>query len=322
MQFVKVTKIKHPTQYNTNVTKLFHLLSFKKHDPVVVGSNSMKFYHAGDYDLFSVVKTDVSLEKLKRMLFEEFQRMVTRVESDKDIFFVELMAGVDNEGKPLKWSPKEVKKGFMTREGHRYNFTGVLNEESIIKVEIIGYVPSVGFVPVSNAFEFQTSDGKGINHKQITIDTVDSLKKDIKKFHEKGNLMKVLKRLFIVSITEKNKALSEKLTNIFQGDIGKIYKCKSSLEAVRDVVENYHDATTMQRAHDEIQKVKEAIGVQTVYQFKEPFFRKLDKVSRTKNYKTMMRYIDAVCDDILVVVNKLLKKKIKSDRIRFDKYLN
>ena len=233
------------------------------------------------------------------------------------------MAGVDDSAdkKPLLWTPKDILKGSVTKDGKTYLFNDVLDEYSIIKIEIVAYVEGVGFVPMSNAFEFVKSNGEGINHEKITVDTVDSLRKDVKKFHEKGNLMKVLKRLYVIALTKKEKGLSNKLINIFNSDIGKIYNCKSDLEAIAEVIEKYHDKTNMQRAYNEIQKIKESVGMQSVYTFKKDFYKKFDKASLTKNPGILVKNLDQLKESILLVVNKLLKKQIKSDRINYKKYL-
>ena len=321
MEVTKITKEKDHSQYNNNISKLFHLLTYKKADPIVMGSNAMKFYYGSDYDLFSIVQTHESLAALKKNVYMEFKKMMQNILMKKDVYFIELLAGVDADGKSLKWRPKELIKGFQKKDGKIYKFMDILNEESIIKIEIVGYVPGVGFIPVSNAYEFQTSDGQGINHEKITVDTVASLKKDIQKFHEKKNLMKILKRLFIISLTEKNKTLSEKLINIFNGDIGRLYKVKSDLEGIGEVILEYHDKPTMDKAYHEIQKLKEYIGVQIIYLFKKDFYKKFDRISLTKNYKTMGKLINVLCEEILKIVNKLLKQQIKKDKINYEKYL-
>ena len=322
MKLNSILEPKTKSEINNNVTRLFHLISFKKHDPIVTGSNAVKgFYYAGDYDLFSVVQTEDSIDKLAKILHDEFVKMVDKIKENDDVYFIELLAGSDKEKKALKWTPIDIKKGHVLKDGVKYDFVELFQEESIIKIEIIAYVPSIGFVPMSNAFEFQSTDGTGINHEKLTIDTVDSLKRDVKKFHERNNLMKVLKRLFVIAQVEKNLKLAEKLANIFNSDIGRLYKVKSNLECTKEVVSSYHDKLTMSRAYDEIQKLKEYIGGQTVYKFKQQFYKQFDRVSKTKNPKVMANLLDKLCEEILKVVNKLLKKHIKHERITYKKYL-
>lgn len=312
-----IIKPKEHHEYSNNIARLFHLLTFKKSEPIIMGSNAGRFAYGADYDLFSVVHTHDSLEKLKNVVAREFKEIMQQIKGSKDIYFIEFMAGVDHEGKPLRWSMNEIISG----KHDKYLFKDILNERSVIKIEIVGYIPGQGFVPMSNVYEFRTSDGKGINQEAETRDTVDSLKKDIKKFHDKGNLMKVLKRLFVISLTEKNKKLSEKLINIFESDIGKIYKVKSDLETINEVTEKYHDKTVMERVYNEIQKIKEFASAQTIHKFKQDFYKKMDRASKTKNHKTLHKLIESLCEYILKAVNKLLKAKMKLERISYKKYL-
>ena len=96
-----------------------------------------------------------------------FKRMMKNIKSRKDdIYFIEFMCGVDDDKKPLKWTMEEVIKG---NKG-KYKLIDVLDEYSIIKIEIDGYINGE-FIPFSDVFHFQI--GKtGINQAKITLDTV------------------------------------------------------------------------------------------------------------------------------------------------------
>lgn len=312
-----ITKKTQEHQYNENVKSLIHLISHTKAEPEIMGSASMKFNYASDYDLFTVVTTNLTFPKLKHDTRELFLNMATGIKQHKDeIYFIEFMCGVDKEGKSLKWTLDEIIKG----RKDEYSFYNVLDKRSIIKIEVVGYIDSK-FIPMSNVFEFKTSDGKGINQAKTTLDTVDSLKKEVKKYHEKKIFMKVLKRLFIISLVEKNISLSEKLIDIFQSDIGKIYKVKSDVDAMKRVLELYDDKTTINRIHDNIQLQKETIATQSSHSFNKQFYDLFDDVYKSSDKIVMLKSMEEIITKINNVVNTLLKTQITKNKISYKKYL-
>jgi hypothetical protein len=308
-------------QINNNITNLFHLLSYKKDDPIVMGSNAVNDLNYGaDYDLFTVVKTHDSPQKLGKELHKELEHLVEIIEKNPNLYFIELMAGVDDNKRPLFWSMKDIKRGVVKSKGKDYVFDNIFQDKSVIKIEVVANVPSVGFVPVSNVYEFRTTDGKGINREAETRDNIDSLKADMTKYHRKGNVMKILKRLYIIAQQEKNKSLFETLQKIFNSDIGKLYKVMSDLGAIKSVIEQYPEKANLGLAYNEIQKLKEQVGVQQVHKFTDRFYKQFDKGSKAKSAKSMIALLDKIMAYLLKVINKLLRKQLKQDKIKYEKF--
>ena len=302
--------IKKDYEYNDNVKDVFHLISYKAHKPIVKGSNSMRFKYASDYDLFSVVKTNENIDKLRKDVALEFRKIGERIKANKDyIYFMYFMCGKDSDGKPLKWTLQEMTKG------KRGNLSMADSLDGIIKIEVIAYIDGM-FVPFSDVFEFYNQN-KGVNQEKITIDTVDSLKRDIEKYTKENNLMKVLKRKFIIADVENNAKLREKLVSVFESDIGKIYKVKSDLGNMKSVLELYKDKVTLTRCKDELQRLKETIANQTAHKFSVKVYRKFDVASKKQSSRSMIKDIDYLEKNILLVVNKLIRKQANKLRVTF-----
>jgi hypothetical protein len=312
----KITDYKSDVEYNDKVKDVFKLVTYGHSKPKITGSHAMRFKYASDYDMFTVVQTEVSLDELKLQVRNEFKEMMLKFKSTPDVYFIEFMCGVDKDGKALKWTMDEVIQGHKDE----YKFIDVLDKQSVIKVEIVAYIDGQ-FIPFSDVFEFRIGK-KGINQEKTTLDTVPSLAREVKKYYEAKNFMKVLKRLFVISLTEKNKKLSEKLINIFQSDIGFIYKIKSDLETIKEVLEKYDDKLTLTRAKDSIQALKERLATQTAHTFKDSIYKMFDNASKKNTSLSINRIIDKITENIINVVNNLLKKQIKKQRINFKKYLN
>ena len=313
---MKAIKVKKDYEYNDNTKQIIHLISYPKCIPDIVGSSSMRFNYSNDYDLFTIVSSHQNFDTLKIDVLNKFTQMFKEFKLNKNIYFIELMAGVDKDNKAIKWTMDEV----INNKKSEYKFTEILNKESVIKIEIISYFNGI-FTPFSNVFEFKINN-VGVNQKLTTIDTVKSLVKEVKKYHEKKNYMKVLKRLFIISLQTKNKALSVKLIDLFNSDIGKIYKVKSSVESIKDVLEQYKDKQTVERIKNNVEMLKEFCSSQSAYTFNEEFYNKFDTIYKSNSIKTMLNSMEFIIEEILKNVNKLVLNYIHSNKINYKKYLN
>jgi hypothetical protein len=133
--------------------------------------------------------------------------------------------------------------------------------------------------------------------------------------------MKVLKRLFIISQVKKDRTLSDKLINIFQSDIGMVYKIKSDISTILKVLELYKDKKTLGRVAKTIDILKEKLTKQTRFNFNNNVFKTFDNVSTSRTAKTMIKNLSKIEKTLLNNVNNALIKDIKSNRISYKEYL-
>jgi hypothetical protein len=316
--------IKPKEAYADIIRDTFELIQFRRFDPIVMGSNATsKFQYAHDYDLFTVVDTNTDLNTLKKMFVKGMKQMFSALKKQKnDVYFIEFMCGAVDE-KPLYWKPKDIKKGFITHSGKQYYLFDVLNEKSVIKIEIVKYVDG-SFIPLSNVYEFRIKH-KGVNREKETRDDIDSLKADIKKYHEKGNIMKVLKRLYIIAIETKDKKLAEDLETLFNSNIGGMYRIKSELETMNDVLTHSQNGTklTIERCSKAIQRLKEQMS-KLNENFTAKFYTQFDKASAKTGVKSMKTALDKLIDAIDKMVQKRTKTYMNDrtlNKINYEKYL-
>jgi hypothetical protein len=312
--------------YAKDIQQTFELIQFNnKFKPIVMGSNaSSLFEYAHDYDLFNVVDVSMDMNALKKVFVRGIKNLFANLSKNKDtIYFIEFMCGsaiVDNDTTPLRWSMKEVKLGTKIVNGTSYNLFDVLNEKSVIKLEIVKYIDGT-FTPISNVYEFRIKH-KGVNREKETRDDIDSLKVDIKKYHDKKNYMKVLKRLYIIAIQSKDKKMKDKLEELFNSNIGALYKIKSELETMLDVLSKSRtDKTTISRCQQAIQRLKESSS-KLSFEFPTSFYESFDKASSKTGAKSMIKSLSK----LIVVIDKKVQKDVKTymnvNKINYTKYLS
>jgi hypothetical protein len=307
--------------YAKPIKETFELIQFQRFDPIVMGSNaSSKFRYAHDYDLFTVVNANTSLNTLKKIFVKGLKKMFINLTKNKnDVYFIEFMCGVKN-GKPLYWKPADVKRGVLKTNGKSLKLFDVLNERSVIKLEIVKYVNS-SFIPLSNVYEFRIRN-KGVNREKETRDDIDSLKADIVKYHEKGNTMKVLKRLYIIALETKNTKLIDDLEALFNSNVGGMYRIKSELDTIKDVL-NVRPITkiTIGRCSNSIQSLKENIS-KLDEKFTPKFYEHFDKASKKPGAKSMKAAVEKLISSVDKLVQKRAKTYMTVHKISYDKYLD
>ena len=109
--------------YDDNIQNIFHLISFKKHNPIVLGSARLaNLLYPNDYDLFEIVR----INKNKKHIIEDIHRMFyiicMNIKKNKNLYFIEFKAGIyeplyitDNEILDKKFREAFYKK--KLREG-------------------------------------------------------------------------------------------------------------------------------------------------------------------------------------------------------------
>lgn len=300
-------KSKSITNIDKNTRKVFQLISIK--EPLLMGSNSMRFNFSGDYDLFNVVYVSKNKNQFINKIIYAFKKMVKNVMKDKQLYYIEFMLGVDENNIPLKWNSKEILEG---KKGN-YLLKDIFNNKSVFKIEII-YYDGKNFIPISNVYEIRYKNGVGINREEETRDDKKSIIEDMMKYYSKGkrNYMKILKRLFIISRLDKNKQLEQKLIDIFNSDIGKIYKVKSDVEAIIKVMELYKNKTTRDRIKNSLQNLKEYLSNMNIY--KNRIYTLFDGIPTINKLNKIKKHL-------LLISNKLLLQKLKEDKININKYI-
>ena len=301
--------IKPLNSYSKDIQDVFQLINYKKSNSIIMGSNSMKFKYANDYDLFDVVKTNKNEMKLKKEIVNEFRIMANKIKKDTDIYFISFICGKDAD-EPKKWSLKELRN----KNNDLINY---IND--VIKLDIMLYNGTY-FIPFSNVYEFYNKQ-KGINKAKITLNDANLLIQDINKYDKKGNIMKCLKRLFVISMNENDEILMNKLINIFESDIGYLYYIKSQFENMIDILELYNNKTTIERVINSIQYFKELLSKQTIYDVTINMYKKFDSTLKNKTSKSIIKIMEYINKILMNKINILLIKRMKKDKISYEKYL-
>jgi hypothetical protein len=156
-----------------------------------------------------------------------------------DIYFIEFKTQ-DLEGNKFKWTPNEYFK-YSDFEKH----FGKNNE--YCKIDLVLWSDNKIFIEASVNYWFNR---KIENVKKMTQEIDDN----IKELKKEQNYFKVLKRMYLIEIMKpiKDNINIDKLINVFNSDLGKIYKDINNIDAIELIKKNGYDKEALTKKRIEI----------------------------------------------------------------------
>jgi hypothetical protein len=312
-------KTKPDNAINASIKNVFYLLQLdkKKSTQIIMGSNAYSnFLFSLDYDLFEVVKTEKDFDKLKSYFVKMIKKMFNEIAKDKTIYFNEFMCGIDKNNEPLLWTPQQIKTGI----NGEYKLIDVLNNKSVIKIEIIKFNNDNLFYPISNVYEIRNNE-EHINREKETRDDIDLLKKDVLKFYEKRNYFKILKRMYLILKQQKKNIIVKNIEDYFNSNIGGLYQIKGLLETINDVLNIKSNKDTILKCQNAIDILKDK-SAKLNYKFHENYYSYFDKARSKAGGKSMIKAINKLIDYINKIVQNHTRQFIKDNHINFKKFIS
>lgn len=157
----------------------------------------------------------------------------------------------------VRWSVEDVLEGCIRlRDGRRYYLVDAVQAPAIIKIDAVAFVQNSRFTDFSNIFSFRW-ERHTLN--EFIIDPEHELKKDILLLMGNGDFFKLGKRIFAVAKMKKNGAQIRSLTDMFNGDLGRLYSIVSDLGTLQFLLENER-VITIDKIRFEIDQMRSRLG--------------------------------------------------------------
>ena len=284
---------------DTNIINVFHLISFHRDNPVIMGSNQYKnLRYPADYDLFEVIHEGNNKEKFITECINIFQQIMHNITIEKDLYFIDFKTE-DRLHNKIRWSPKNIMNGHIKKHISLHDvIADAVNH--LIKIDVVYYHNGL-FIEFSNIF-YITSDDK----KKCKADELASISGDIKILINKGNYFKALKRLYSIAQIKQDKECIRVLFNILNSDLGKLGQIISYLNSIILVLERYADKVTITRAHDSVNHLKSIMTLPEI-QFKNTIFNKFEDVLKQTSANNIIIFVNRLIKSL----NKVLQNKAK-----------
>lgn len=199
------------------IRKTMKILQFFDNVIELVGTSSLKSQlYPSDYDFMTKINKTYPLD----YIFVEFMDILKQIQDENNLYFIEFKFQ-NKDGTKFKINKIED----YTHEIFKKHFN--INKIEFCKIDLI--------INLNNMNEFkEVSCIYFFNHSKndISIDEyLKSLKQDQVELYNEGKYYKSLKRLLIISKLKDDLKMVEKLTTLFNSEIGKLYLLKNEIEA-------------------------------------------------------------------------------------------
>jgi len=230
-------KEKTDKDYSSGEKKVFALLSLHGSQRVVGTGSVQDIEYAADLDLMEYVSFTRSAEVYECVL-DVFREKYKTAYASKNIWITDFKCGVQPGGKPIRWTRQTIESGYQFIEDTKVMFVDCLQEQSIIKMDIISVIDGL-FHEFSEMYFVNFGDFKTYEPETTKKENIETnLLLDVQSYAEKGNYYKALKRLFAyLRISESNPTLLNSLVNFFNSKVGELASYKSDLELVDIMME-------------------------------------------------------------------------------------
>ena len=208
--------------------------------------------------------------------------------------------------KTLRWDPADFVKGKMELHGDReIKLYNAIKDKTMIKIDCIGKV-GPRLVEFSNIYELYSRD---IPINAVETDYVKEIKEEIFMLYIYGKYAKMDKRILLLDRYYKNTENVEKLTELFNGNLGVLGKIKGDLEAITALIEKYPNNLPWSTICDGLDNMRERFA--SIYEFDikaEDVNDSLDELSKLsnnhQNRERMLHDLDIILEYCGNILNK------------------
>lgn len=207
------------------------LLQF--HQIEIIGSaKNTDIKYPSDIDLQESITTEQTFDDI----YNFFVNIFKKAKEDKRIYIIDFKCGF-HDGRPVRWNYENLLEGYQMIGEYKLTFQQALSQMSTIKIDVIS-LERGRYVEYSNNYYFFFEKYNHKNKKDTDKKEVENaLLRDFEQLMKEGKRYKALKRLYSYYRLKGIYRKKQQLEKLFNSDIGRISKMKSSLETI-DLVLN------------------------------------------------------------------------------------
>lgn len=209
----------------------------KLSDVTVIGTSATdEIKYKSDIDIMELNKYSRSANIYEKVL-DMFRKKYKKAQKLKNVFITDFKCGKLAGGTPIRWDKKNIKDGYQYIEDQKINFVDCLQQNSIIKMDVIALINDK-FIEFSDNYYFIFGSLRTSPIIDSNTEVAKSLLKDKKKYWNEKKYFKSLKRLYsffkLIGDTKKEQIL----INFFNSSTGELYQYINLLNTIHDLIGN------------------------------------------------------------------------------------
>lgn len=212
----------------------------------------------------------------------------------------------------IRWSTRDIFQGFkILKDKRKFTLAEAFQTPTITKLDVVSWVQNNRFTDFSMIYQFK-NNGRSMNTVVVDIET--SIRENIFVLHHEGNYFKMAKRIFALAKFKGYIDVLEKLSPLFNGDVGRLYMVYGdigTLESLFDIT----DSIPYSKVKFEIDQFKgrlSNIALDRYIRRESDLFRMIDKLTNIHSSKYSRKDITQLLMKIKIVLSNLMSFYAKS----------
>ena len=169
----------------------------------------------------------------------------------------------------VRWTPKDILKGFVVYRKHKVDFNTYLFGNNITKIDIVAWVNGNRYSEITMNYKFVGQNGLVVNNKGT--DVLNEILGEVPYLFYKGKYLKICKRMFSIETLiantpqlnrEPNKLTQRRLYKLFNGDLNLLNQITGDIGNLIYLVDNV-EHIDKERFEYEVDQMKYRLGVIT-----------------------------------------------------------
>ena len=322
---MEVLQVKDDDDFHEKIVETFKFLSIGKKYRLA-GSSLMKpILYNTDFDLQErVTKKGVGLTNYLKHMAEVFKEKFRAASKDPNVYITDFKCGVDSFYDPekqrekyiLRWNKEDMKKGYkVVHGGRRRHLWECLLDKTTLKLDIVVLINNI-FEEFSEIY-FIDIDGHKNYDETTKEDICKSIYDNYLKYTREGMPYKGLKRLYSVYKMNPKRHLRaiQNLTNFFNTESGLIYKNKSQLGVLTEILKQKFREPDIQAVKNNLEIVKQSLGYVYKIDMKKDIPKVIEAITRLTSKALMISRMEKLEEYLQSVINKEAIKFKKNNRI-------
>ena len=290
--------------FSQSIRDVFNLITISR-KYTVVGSASLKnIRFISDYDLNEIFECNLKESDCLDKIYTLFRDKFITAKSNPNWFIIDFKCGEDSNAEPLRWDFNDIKKGYKLLEnGNKINFKECILMKSVMKLDMIAMIDGL-YHEFSDNYYIKIGEKSNFFQHDIEPDHVlNNLKHDFSfYFYSQKNYFKALKRAFSFWLLEgkmKNKIKIKNLFDLFNSQVGLLYKLFGEINTIELVIENTFRKPKKDDLKNNIQSIMDRLHLLNLTVIET----NLQKAINSTNAKQMIKYLNEARDVLFKIIN-------------------
>ena len=206
----------------------------------------------------------------------------------------------------IRWSPRDIMLGFkILKDKRKFTLAEAFQTPTITKLDVVSWVQNNRFTDFSMIYQFK-NNGRSMNTVVTDIET--SIRENIFMLHHEGNYFKMAKRMFALAKFKGYIDILEKLSPLFNGDVGRLYMVYGdigTLESLFDIT----DDIPYSKINFEVDQFKgrlSNIALDKYVHREDELFRLINKLTSISDSKYTRKDIRDLLEKIKNILSNLM----------------